>query len=97
MRGHIGPITCCDRDCAFVNGCREGGYQCCKCGKWFCAGELNEDEICDDCLADAGSDEDDDELGICASCSKFMTDECVASDDEFAIIPAVCTAYEPKT
>lgn len=36
MRVHVSPLTCCDSDCARVNHCRVGGYQCESCGGWFC-------------------------------------------------------------
>lgn len=49
MSGHARPLTCCDGDCALVNGCRTGGYQCERCGRWFCANEIGEDGICVDC------------------------------------------------
>ena len=61
MSGHAKPLTCCDRDCALVNGCREGGYQCERCGRWFCGSELNEDRLCDDCAAER-ADELEDEI-----------------------------------
>lgn len=49
MSGHIRPITCCDRECALVNGCRIGGVRCGKCGKWCCASDLDERGMCEDC------------------------------------------------
>lgn len=42
-------IGCCDADCAGINHCRIGGFQCERCRRWFCAGDLNEDGLCDDC------------------------------------------------
>ena len=32
-----------------VNGCQVGGYQCARCGEWFCGSELNDDNLCADC------------------------------------------------
>ena len=62
MSGHVRPLTCCDRDCALVNGCRIGGYQCERCGEWFCNHELNEDNLCADCEeAEAEENEEGDE------------------------------------
>lgn len=49
MSGHSSPLTCCDSDCAGINHCRIGGYQCESCGCWFCGDEVNEDGLCDDC------------------------------------------------
>ena len=52
MSGHFGPITCCDRDCAEVNGCSMGGLQCEDCGKWYCGYEVEEYlgmTLCGDC------------------------------------------------
>ena len=60
MSGHVRPLTCCDRDCALVNGCRIGGYQCARCGEWFCGHELNEDNLCEDC---EGSEAEENEEG----------------------------------
>ena len=62
MSGHVRPLTCCDRDSALVNGCRIGGYQCERCGEWFCGHELNEDNLCADCEeAEAEENEEGDE------------------------------------
>ena len=62
MGGHARPLTCCDGDCALVNGCRTGGYQCERCGRWFCVHELNEDNLCADCEeAEAEENEEVDE------------------------------------
>lgn len=55
MPGSNCPITCCDAECAGSNYCRKGGYQCAKCGLWFCASELNEHDLCGDC---AGEEEE---------------------------------------
>ena len=59
MSGHARPLTCCDGDCALVNGCRTGGYQCGRCGRWFCANEIGEHGICYDCEAEATYDAED--------------------------------------
>lgn len=61
MSGHIGPIRCCDRDCAGVNNCQIGGYACSVCGKYFCADELDEDDMCDDCADEFKADDDEDD------------------------------------
>lgn len=58
MSGHTKPLTCCDGDCALVNGCRIGGYQCERCGRWFRGSELNEDNLCADC-EEAAADENE--------------------------------------
>lgn len=34
----MSPLVLCDSDCARVNHCRVGGYQCDSCGSWFCPG-----------------------------------------------------------
>lgn len=49
MNGSHQPIGCCDAECAGVNHCRIGGYQCKRCGLWFCASELNEGDLCGEC------------------------------------------------
>ena len=59
MSGHYRPLTCCDRYCALANGCREGGYQCARCGKWFCGSELNEDNLCVDCEGAAAEENEE--------------------------------------
>ena len=41
--------TCCDDECAELNGCVIGGYQCKFCGGWFCSCELDDDGICSAC------------------------------------------------
>ena len=62
MSGYAKPLTCCDRECALVNGCRIGGFQCERCGRWFCASEIGEDGICLDCEeAEAEENEEGDE------------------------------------
>lgn len=46
------PLKCCDTDCATVNGCVVGGYQCSICGGWFCKLDLYYEDgqwFCDDC------------------------------------------------
>ena len=59
MSGHARPLTCCDGDCALVNGCRIGGYQCERCGRWFCANEICENGLCYDCKAEETDDAED--------------------------------------
>ena len=49
MGGSLRPLDCCDREFALVIGCQVGGYQCARCGRWFCYSELNEDNLCVDC------------------------------------------------
>ena len=62
MSGSIRPITCCDRDCAFVNWCHSGGYQCPKCGRWFCGGAMDgETGLCYECAEKAKKEADDGE------------------------------------
>ena len=62
MGGSLRPVDCCDSECALVNGCQVGGYQCARCGEWFCGSELNEDNLCSDCEeAEADEDEEGDE------------------------------------
>ena len=63
MSGHHHPLTCCDLECALVNGCREGGYQCERCGRWCCGSELAEDALCKDCAAEVARErEEEDEI-----------------------------------
>ena len=59
MSGRIRPLDCCDGDCALVNGCRIGGYQCERCGRWFCANEIGERGLCYDCESEATDDAED--------------------------------------
>lgn len=61
MSGHVRPLTCCDRDCALVNGCRIGGYQCERCSRWFCANEIVEHGLCYDCAADVAREREQEE------------------------------------
>ena len=49
MEENLKTLNCCDSDCAIVNGCQVGGYQCARCGEWLCKHELNEDNLCVDC------------------------------------------------
>ena len=49
MGGSLRPLDCCDGECALVNGCQVGVYQCARCGEWFCNHQLNEDNLCVDC------------------------------------------------
>lgn len=54
MSGSVRPITCCDRECAFVNWCHIGGYQCPKCERWFCGGAMDgETGLCYECAEKA--------------------------------------------
>lgn len=48
--------TCCDAECAGVNSCRIGGFQCVECHQWFCACEIDEYGRCPEC-----SDSDEEE------------------------------------
>ena len=59
MSGRIRPLDCCDGDCALVNGCRTGGYQCERCGRWFCSTEIGEHGLCYDCESEATYDAED--------------------------------------
>ena len=62
MSESLRPLDCCDSECALVNGCQIGGYQCERCGEWFCGHELNEDNLCADCEeAEAEENEEGDE------------------------------------
>ena len=62
MSGSLRPLDCCDSDCALVNGCQVGGYQCARCGEWLCKHELNEDNLCVTCTeAEADENEEGDE------------------------------------
>lgn len=59
MSGRTRPISCCDSDCAYINGCRIGGYQCERCGLWYCGNEINEEGLCVDCEKEAEAEEDE--------------------------------------
>ena len=48
MTRHAKPLRSCDEDCARVNHCSVGGYQCQECGTWFCPGNGG-NELCEDC------------------------------------------------
>lgn len=57
--GSVRPINVCDRDCALANGCVVGGRRCAKCGLWFCASELDEDGVCDNCHEEQEENEEE--------------------------------------
>lgn len=59
MGGSASPKTCCDRDCAGANSCQIGGYQCRCCGYWFCADEINDDDLCDECANRSEQEEEE--------------------------------------
>ena len=61
MSGSIGPISCCDQDCADANYCEVGGIQCERCGLYFCASHLNYDGYCEDCAREKAEEEQEDE------------------------------------
>ena len=52
MGGSAHPLRCCDSDCAGVNHCCIGGYQCERCGLYFCGEEIDEDGLCPNCHRD---------------------------------------------
>lgn len=49
MSGSANPLTCCDRECAGANGCEVGGIECERCHRYFCADEICENGMCDEC------------------------------------------------
>ena len=60
---HTRPLVSCDSDCARVNWCRVGGYQCTECGGWFCphtdGGDFNGMEyVCRSCADEINETED---------------------------------------
>ena len=63
-RGYNEPLDCCDEECAAVNSCQIGGCQCERCGRYFCADELDECGYCESCAreiaAESESEEEDD-------------------------------------
>ena len=61
MGGSLRPLDCCDSECALVNGCQVGGYQCARCGEWFCGDEIGEDGICLDCEANVAREREQEE------------------------------------
>ena len=61
MGGSLRPLDCCDSEFALVNGCRIGGYQCERCGRWFCGDEIGEDALCKDCAAEVASEREQEE------------------------------------
>ncbi len=42
-------VKCCDADCAGANNCRVGGIRCAGCGWHYCAHDLDEECLCEDC------------------------------------------------
>lgn len=61
MSGSASPKTCCDRDCAGANNCWIGGYQCKGCGYWFCADEIDDDGLCDECAEERRLEQEEEE------------------------------------
>lgn len=62
MSGRARPLTCCDPECAEVNGCVVGGYQCDGCGLWFCGDDVEETAdgiLCEKCARSRAEDEED--------------------------------------
>lgn len=72
MSGHVGPIRCCDRECAGVNHCTMGGVECNGCGRYFCSGELDEDGYCDDC---SDAKHEDNGEARCDRCEEWFPEE----------------------
>lgn len=62
MSGSTRPIGCCDSDCAGINHCCIGGYQCQGCGMWFCSGDVDADGYCDKCNEERFSEEEDEDF-----------------------------------
>lgn len=68
MSGRARPLTCCDGECARANGCRVGGYQCDRCGGWYCpdldGGDFygyGMNYVCADCAEERRKEADDGE------------------------------------
>lgn len=67
MSGSPRPIRCCDSDCAGANGCRIGGYQCDRCGEWYCpdldGGDFygTNNYVCAECAEERRKEADDGE------------------------------------
>lgn len=98
MSGSPTRLSCCDRDCAAVNGCTIGGYQCDRCGKFFCpdCDTADDQGRCPSCHEEAIA-ELEAEIGICARCAKYGTDDCVdpfKGDEDTGIITEICTGFE---
>ena len=53
------PLSCCDAECAAINHCRIGGYECPDCGCYYCP----------------DSDGMGDENGRCVSCAERFEHE----------------------
>ena len=49
MSGSANPKTCCDHECAGANGCKVGGIECERCGRFFCADEIRDNGMCKEC------------------------------------------------
>ena len=90
MGGHSGPLTCCDRDCAGVNHCQMGGYQCDVCGLWFCGDEIDENGRCPDCAEeydrthcrDCGEKAELNDDGLCEPCAEEPSSETLNRREE---------------
>lgn len=61
------PLVCCDRECALVNDCRQGGRQCESCGGWFCPSMegrgIDGNDYCDDCAERREREEQEEQEG----------------------------------
>lgn len=57
--GSAKPISSCDGECSRANGCAIGGKRCEGCGLYFCALELDENGMCDDCAEEQAAREEE--------------------------------------
>lgn len=92
MSGSAHPLKCCDAECAAANHCEVGGIVCENCGMYFCLEDLDENGLCDECANEIAEDQ----LGICARCAFYGTDECVDPDNS-DIVTMLCTGFSERT
>lgn len=52
----------CDRECALINRCQVGGVRCAGCGSAFCATDLNEYGLCENCETIIEAEETEEEV-----------------------------------
>lgn len=61
MNGSYDPIHCCDPECAGINHCAMGGIPCERCGRYFCAHELDGNNLCADCEKTIAEEQEEEE------------------------------------
>ena len=72
--GLAGPLTWCDRECAWANRCSGvGGTRCADCGAWYCTLDMDENGLCADCAEER-------KKHTCQECGRYDPDAEVGED-----------------